>query len=463
MPKVFILHPESGPAPVFPASTRLVLLLAALGLLNACAWEPIRRWEFAPPWTVSEPEEETAAETPREVPRERLVLGNGDSIAGQLATVEVQQGDTLADIARHYGLGLEEIAAANPGLDVWVPEAGKRALLPLQFTLPEAPRKGIVVNVAAMRLFSYSGKNPNELATYPVGVGKEGRSTPTGDMYVQRKAEKPTWYVPESIRRDHQQKGDPLPAVVPPGPDNPLGDYAMYLSKSSYLIHGTNKPYSIGLRASNGCLRLYPENIGSLYKATPVKKPVWIVNQPYLIGWLNGQPYLEAHAPHEELNAKALRKNLYAKLKEVERKKGLKLDWNKIDSVVAEARGIPVPVAEQTPGVAELTRGAVALEAPGELKGRPQPPSATAIAGGWHLEVLEADDELVARRAAAVLNHTGPRIPARVVQTGNGSYRVSAGPFKDQKAAKAAARQLLTDFELKSTVMPPTEQLAGSR
>jgi L,D-transpeptidase ErfK/SrfK len=198
-------------------------------------------------------------------------------------------------------LGHEQIAAANPGLDVWIPEADSRVLLPLQFTLPEAPRKGIVVNLAAMRLFSFPGKGGREVVTYPVGIGREGRSTPTGDMSVARKTLRPTWYVPESIRRDHAQKGNPLPAMVSPGPDNPLGEYAMYLTRASYLIHGTNKPYAIGLRASNGCLRLYPENIEPLYHSTPVRTPVRIVNQPYLLGWRNEQLYLEAHDPHEEL------------------------------------------------------------------------------------------------------------------------------------------------------------------
>lgn len=456
-----------NPAARLPAGfhppLRLLFLLSLLGLLNACAGY-VPRWDYMPPWAEPAEPEETVTEAPREVSRHRFPLGKDDSVIGQLATVEIQPGDTLVDIARHFGLGLEEMGAANPGLDLWVPEPGSRAVLPLQYVLPDAPRKGLVINLAGMRLFSFSGKARNEVVTYPVGVGKEGRSTPIGDMYVQRKAEKPTWYVPESIRRDHQLKGDPLPAAVPPGPNNPLGDYAMYLSRPRYLIHGTDKPYSIGLRASNGCLRLYPENIGALFRATPLKMPVRVVNQPYLIGWLDGRPYLEARSLPEELNGKAQRQNVYAKLKEIETKRGLKLDWKKIESVLAEARGIPVPVAENTPDVAELIRSAVALEAPGELYGRPVPPSATAINSGWHIRVLDTDNELLARRTAAVLNHLGPRIPARTAQLDDGSYRVVAGPYDDERAAKKAARQLAMDFELKGEIVPPPrQQVAGAQ
>lgn len=455
-----IVYPERQWLPIFPSRLRWIPLLGILGLFNACALQ-MPGWEFPPFWGGADSDGESLTETGPDIRRGRFVLGKDDSIVGQLATVEVRPGDSLVDLARHYGLGQEEIAAANPGLDLWAPEPGRRALLPLQFVLPEVPRKGIAINVAAMRLFAFSGKGRTEVSTYPVGVGKEGRSTPTGDMFVQRKAEKPTWHVPPSIRRDHQLKGDPLPAVVPPGPDNPLGEYAMYLSKPSYLIHGTNKPYSIGLRASNGCLRLYPENIGTLYRATPVKMPVRIVNQPYLLGWLNGMLYLEAHAPHEELNEKAQRKSLDARLLEIERKQGLKLDWKKVDSIVREARGIPIPVAERTPGTSDRIRAAVALEPPGELYGRPKPPSSTSIENGWHIRVLETGDELTARRAAAMLNHLGPQIPARAAQLNDGSYRVAAGPFKTEKAARAAAKQLLMDFEIKGTILPPNQRLAG--
>ena len=451
--------------PVFLSPLRWLLLLAVLGPLTGCV-RYIPRWEYTPPWASwggSEEPEETVTEAPREVDRHHFVLGKDDTVIGELATVEVRSGDTLVDIARHYGLGLEEMGAANPALDLWVPEPGSRAVLPLQYILPDAPRKGLVINLAAMRLFTYSKKAPNEVSTYPVGVGKEGRSTPMGDMYIQRKKEKPTWYVPESIRRDHALKGDPLPASVPPGPNNPLGEYAMYLSKPRYLIHGTDKPYSIGLRASNGCLRLYPENISTLYRATPLKMPVRVVNQPYLVGWLRGQPYLEARRPPEELNAKALRQKVYAKLKDIEAKKSVPIDWEKVESVLKEARGIPAPVGRDAPSPAEVIRSAVALELPEKLYGRPVPPSATAINSHWHVRVLETDNPILAQRTAAVLNHLGPQVPSRTAQLEDGTYRVVAGPYDTKKAAKKVVHMLRVDFEINAEVLPPQEQMAEVR
>ena len=215
------------------------------------------------------------------IERNDFVVAKDVDVIGRLAKIRVEEGDTLPDIARHFSLGLNTISAANPGVDIWVPEAGERLLLPMRFILPEAPRKGIVINQATMRLFHFK-ENANllEVSTYPVGVGTEERPTPMGKMYISRKKHLPTWYVPASIAADHRKKGDPLPPSVPPGPDNPLGEHALYLSRITYLIHGTNKPASVGLRATNGCIRLYPEDVARLFENTPVKTPVKIVNQP---------------------------------------------------------------------------------------------------------------------------------------------------------------------------------------
>ena len=196
------------------------------------------------------------------IERNNFFVANEDDVIGRLAVIRLEKGDTLPDIARHFSLGINTVSAANPGIDKWVPEAGERILLPLSFILPDTHRKGIVINLAAMRLFSFNGDgHPSEVATYPVGIGTEERPTPLGQMVVTHKKLRPTWYVPASIAEDHRKKGDPLPPEVPPGPLNPLGEHALYLSKPEYLVHGTNKPASIGLRATNGCIRLYPEGI----------------------------------------------------------------------------------------------------------------------------------------------------------------------------------------------------------
>jgi L,D-transpeptidase ErfK/SrfK len=266
--------------------------------------------------------------------------------------------------------------------------------------------------------------------------------------------------VPESIRRDHAKYGDMLPAAVSPGPDNPLGDYAMYLSRPRYLIHGTNKPYAIGLRASNGCLRLYPENIDALFKSIPLKTPVRIVNQPYLVGKYNGTVYLQAYEPHEELSERALIKGLKSKLKQMEKKEGLALDWDKIASVVDEARGIPTPVTSGSPATADVVQQAVLLESPDEWYGRPQPPLSLADDNGWYIELKDTEDELTAQRTAAVLNHMGPQIPALALPLESGRYRVIAGPFKDAKTTKSVAKRMLVDLEITGTVVPPGKMLA---
>lgn len=455
----------------FPSAlrpVRLAFALAALGLFGGCAWQEPLRHTYPAPWenTEAEPEPEPAAEAAPAAParaaeHSRFALAKDSAVIGQLLAFKVRNGDTLPDIARHYGLGHEEIAAANPELDIWAPAAGQRALLPLRFVLPEAARKGIVVNLAAMRLFSFTGKDGNTVVTYPVGIGKEGRSTPLGDMRVARKAVKPTWHVPDSIRRDHALKGDPLPASVPPGPDNPLGEYAMYLDKPRYLIHGTDKPYSIGIRASNGCLRLYPENIDRLFKATPVNTPVRIVNQPYLAGWHQGQLYVEAHPPHEELNSAALKNALRAKLKEIERKQGKNVDWAKVESTLQEARGVPVPVLQGAPGIEQLVALAPEVAAPEKLQGRPEaPPVAAGI--GWYIQALITSNPVTAQRTAAVLNHLGPQIPARVTRGGDEDYQVLAGPYPNEQGAQKAAQRMLVDLELKSKLLSPNEQVSAA-
>jgi len=379
----------------------------------------------------------------------------GDDVIGRLAVVRLKKGDTLPDAARHFGLGIDEISAANPGIDVWVPDAGERIVLPLSFILPDAPRKGIVVNLAAMRLFQFKGDSRSlMISTYPVGIGSEDRSTPVGQMYVKRKEIRPTWYVPASILKDHREKGDPLPATVPPGPQNPLGEHALYLNKANYMIHGTNKPSSIGLKATNGCIRLYPEDIKKLYENTKVKTPVCIVNQPYLVGHRDGAVYLEVHAAPDDVDAFELKK-MYAKLKAIEKKTGRKLDWKKVRETVAEARGIPVPVFEMRQGSDGESAKCLEVKHPGELYGRLRLPEMSM--NGWYLLAAEVSDEIHASRLAAMINHQGPPIPARVIPKGD-RYRVIAGPFNKSAEAKNAARRLKVDLQVEALLLEPTKK-----
>jgi L,D-transpeptidase ErfK/SrfK len=387
-----------------------------------------------------------------DIERNEFSVAKGDDVIGRLAFITLEKGDTLPDIARHFSLGINGVSTANPGVDIWVPEAGKRIMLPLSFILPDAPRKGIVINLAAMRLFQFKGDSESlTVLTYPVGVGTEERPSPTGQMNVERKAVRPTWHVPASIAKDHQKKGDPLPATVLPGPQNPLGEYALYLSKSTYLIHGTNKPASIGLRATNGCIRLYPEDVKKLYETTPVKTPVSIVNQPYLVGQYNGVVYLEVHAPPEDLDAVAFDK-AYTKLRNIEKESGRTLDWSKVKKALAEARGIPVPIFEIRQGSGKGVEETIEVRHPGALYGRPEIPELKREA--WSVLAADVRDEIDAVRLAAIINHQGPPIPARVISK-NVGYQVIAGPFNDIREAKDAIKRLKIDLEIDGILIEP--------
>lgn len=387
--------------------------------------------------------------------RKEFSLTNNDNVIGRLAVIKLENGDTLPDIARHFSLGINAISAANPGVDLWVPETGERITLPLSFILPDAVGKGIVINLAAMRLFQFKGDIKSlVVSTYPIGVGTEERPSPMGQMYVARKATRPTWHVPASIAEDHRKKGDPLPAKVLPGPLNPLGEYALYLSKSSYLIHGTNKPASIGLRATNGCIRLYPEDIKKLYTDTPVKTPVSIVNQPYLVGQRDGMVYLEVHKPFD--NSGAIDKDkVYTKLKNIEKESGRTLDWKKVEQVLAEARGIPVPIFEIRQGSEKGVTETIEIKHPDKLYGRPEIPELKVDA--WYVLAANARDKVEATRLAAIINHQGPQIPAIVLSVSD-THRVMAGPFNDINEAKNAVKRLKIDLEIDGILVEPVKK-----
>ena len=433
----------------------IILFIFFAFLLGCAATKPVNEealpvppvsGEAAPP--VTKPLDETIAAN-------KFSVNKGDEVIGRMAYVRLEKGDTLPDIARHFGLGFNEISAANPGCDVWVPESGGRILLPLSFILPDAPRKGIVINLAAMRLFQFKeDREPTTVLTYPVGIGTEERSSPTGQMVVARKVIRPTWHVPPSIAKDHLKKGDPLPPAVPPGPKNPLGEYALYLNKPSYLIHGTNKPASIGLRATNGCFRLYPEDIKRLFENTPVKTPVNIVDQPCLLGQSKGIIYLQVYPGPEASNAKEFDK-INAKLKNIEKNAGRMLDWTNVKKIFAEARGVPVPVFEINPESGTEITEPNEIRHPKQLSGRPVVPEMKTEA--W--SILAADllrEETEALRLSAMINHQGPPIPARVVPKDDG-YRVVAGPFKDIREAKEALKRLKIDLEIEGQLINPVQ------
>jgi len=227
---------------------------------------------------------------------------NGDAVVGEDQTVVTVYEDTLYDLARKYSLGSEELIRVNPGIDPWLPGAGKTLVVPGRHILPPGPREGIVVNLPEHRLYYYPKPkrgHPREVITYPVSIGKMDWRTPLGVTHVIQKQKDPTWYPPESVRKEHAAAGDPLPATVPPGPDNPLGQYAMRLAagNGTYLIHGTNNPIAVGLAVTHGCIRMYPDDVAALFPLIPVGTSVRLINDPVKVAWIDGELLLEAHPP----------------------------------------------------------------------------------------------------------------------------------------------------------------------
>jgi len=216
-----------------------------------------------------------------------------NNLIGMLRYYEVKENESLIEIARYFDLGYNEIVDANPSIDPFVPPPGEKIKIPTIWILPaKRPEKGIVINLSEMRLYYFFKKNKKSFVmTFPVGIGDEGAETPPGVFKITEKIESPSWKVPESIRKERPE----LPAVVPPGPDNPLGSHALRLSWSSILIHGTDKPWGIGRNVSHGCIRLYPEDIVKLFYKVRVNTTVYIVREPIKIGKKGRDIYIEVH------------------------------------------------------------------------------------------------------------------------------------------------------------------------
>lgn len=287
--------------------------------------------------------------------------------------------EDMLDIARGDELGLIEVMVANPGIDPWVPSRGVKLLLPTMHILPDGPRKGIVINTAELRLYYYDAEDG--YFSYPLGVGRDGFLTPVGTTKIVRKKDHPSWYLTPSEIRDHPE----LPKVVPPGDDNPLGEYAMYLGWPSYLIHGTNTPWGIGRRTSRGCIRMYPEDIEFLFNHVPIGTQVTVVNQPVKLGWKDGELYIEVQPSTQQIDTMEETSRAPAPpepiplAQEADRillragDAGERLDWPAIEQALADRQGYPI----------RITRPAVedAPAAPPADAVQPAEPSTTARAG----------------------------------------------------------------------------------
>jgi L,D-transpeptidase ErfK/SrfK len=260
--------------------------VAADGSAPANPWAPLPTFELptAPDEGIAKPDNEEPS-----WPEPRYLPVQGD-VLGEPQTHTVAEGETLYDIARLYGLGIAELAAANPLDDVWLPRTGSALNLPTQRIVPDAPRRGVVINLAEFRLYLYHPTD-GTVASLPVGIGAEGHETPTGQSRITQKRQDPIWTPPPSIRKERPD----LPASIPAGPDNPLGKHALNLGWPQIVIHGTNKPWSIGTPGSYGCLRMYPEHVAWLFEQVSVNTPVWVVHQPIKFGLADGKLWVQAH------------------------------------------------------------------------------------------------------------------------------------------------------------------------
>jgi L,D-transpeptidase ErfK/SrfK len=343
------------------ASRQILLAVPLAALLAGCSligkpWQ--KEAPPAPPPVVDVPPPlPPVPEYPLPVPTHRFELASAETdVVGTVQLTIASKEDTLPDIARRFNVGYEEIVRANPGVDPWLPGAGKQIVVPTRFILPNAPHEGVVINLAAMRLYYYpklaKGETQQLVYTHPIGVGKVGWKTPEGVTKIISREKDPIWRPSAAVRKEHAENNDPIPAVVKAGPDNPLGKYKFTLGWASYLIHGTNKPYGVGLRSSHGCIRLYPEDIEVLFNTIPIGTPVRVVNQPFVFAYHDGELLLQAYTVLEDdardwkkAQRTVLSKAMSVRLQKAVKENTVNADWDAIGSIAHTPRGIPVRVS----------------------------------------------------------------------------------------------------------------------
>ena len=359
-----------------------------------------------------------------------------DMLAGRYVTTKA---DTLIELAVQQDVGFVELAAANPGVDPWMPGEGREIRLPIYHLLPEAPNEGIVINIADQRLYFFPGKGA-PVQTYPIGVGRDGFSIPLGRTKVTLKREKPTWVPPPSVRAE---KPD-IPESVPPGPDNPLGDYALNLGWPMIRIHGTNRPYGVGRRVSHGCIRLYPADIETLFRQVSVGTPVTVVDQPTKAGWVDGELYVEVHPSGQEADELEQERRFTPRPlpdfeERIARAAGDQRDrvnWEVVSRAWEQRLGVPVRVT-----------GVTAVAATSEMT-RPQAPPTV---GGSERRTAEAESA-----AMPVRPTSSWREPPGSVSPGPGSGQSDGAPLDLQ------APRRLPSVPASSSSMPRSGASPGS-
>jgi L,D-transpeptidase ErfK/SrfK len=275
----------------------------------------------------------------------------GIAVVGDVGYVTIDGSDNFSAMARRHGLGFEEMRLANPGMDPWLPLDGAVITLPTRHLLPASARKGIVINVAEYRLYYFDdvADSSAKVSTFPISIGRQEWLTPVGTSKVVQKRKKPTWFPPKSVIAEHAERGDFLASSVPPGPDNPLGEYSLRLSSPSYLIHGTNRPAGVGMQVTHGCVRMYPENIEWLFPQVGVGTPVIIVNQPYKFAYIGDDLFFQAYPPlepSEDLAARSLTRVMEVFVQVVD-PQSTEVDWDLIEQTHQRPTGLPVRVGQR--------------------------------------------------------------------------------------------------------------------
>lgn len=292
-----------------------------------------------------------------------LLPTDGSNMVGRIHVITPDPSNTMLDIARHYDLGYNEITAANPGVSIWLPGAGNRIVVPTEFILPPRPWTGIVINIAQRRLYYFpqpKGNVPATVVTFPTGISRPGWSTPLGKTRIIAKFKDPSWIVPKDIVEEHRSQGNAnFPDYFPPGPNNPMGMLALETGFSEIFIHGTNRPWGVGMRVSHGCVHLYPENAAALFSAVPVGTEVSIISQPFLVGTRNGVLYLSAAKPVAEYPGSRMSPANQAAQVVVDyltRQTGSlpDIDWDRIRKVADSESVLPVPISPGAPSLDQI-------------------------------------------------------------------------------------------------------------
>ncbi len=266
--------------------------------------------------------------------------GPDTDVVGGVVPLKTRYEDTLASVAEAQGLGWRELIDANPGIDPWIPGEGTLIDLPTRYVLPSGAREGVVINVSEFRLY-YFPPGGSMVVTYPVGLGRLDFPTPLVDTQVKSVVPNPTWTPGPTARREHAERGNPLPPVVPPGPDNPMGSMAIVLGIPSYFIHGTNQPFAVGQTASLGCIRMYNQHVEALAEMVRRGVPVRIVNEPYKVGWRDGDLYAEVHQDiYDTVPPGELERRIKAAAGDQEGT----VNWALVQYLLDQPTGIPTPI-----------------------------------------------------------------------------------------------------------------------